>query len=233
MQPSDTGHRSWPAEHKIRALLLLAACLLIAGLLSSDKIFGLLERLLAAAEPTITAHPVAGALLFLLLSALSAMLAFFSSAVLVPLAVLSWGVSGTILLLWAGWILGGLAAYTLGRALGRPIIRSLASARWAIELGDRLSARAPFAIIFLLQLALPSEIPGYLFGLARVRLGVYLLALALAEVPFAIGTVLLGESIVERRVLLLVALGAGGVVLGLVAMRLLRAWLRGPPRKPA
>ena len=78
----------------------------------------------------------------------------------------------------------------------------------------------------LLQLALPSEIPGYLCGVLGVRLRTYALALAIAELPFALGTVLLGDGVVRRNGPLLVAVAAGAVVLMGAAGMLLRRRMR-------
>lgn len=203
-----------------RALGLVALCALLGLLLSSDALFGWVERLLDAARPLIGAHPYGGAALFVVLSALSAMLAFFSSAVLVPVAVVAWGPWGTVALLWAGWLLGGVVSYTIGRYLGLPVVRALVPGRALTAYRERFSARASFGLVLLLQLGLPSEVPGYLMGLTRVRIAVYLPALALAELPFAVGTVLLGESIVERRVALLLGLGAAAAAASLLLIRL-------------
>ncbi|WP_233613457.1 MULTISPECIES: hypothetical protein [Corallococcus] len=65
---------------------------------------------------------------FVLLSSLSAMLAFFSSALLLPVALQAWGKAVCALLLWLGWMLGGACAYGIARAWGRPVIRRLTSA---------------------------------------------------------------------------------------------------------
>ncbi|MFL5351829.1 hypothetical protein [Archangium sp.] len=59
-------------------VLLLLLLLLLGGLVllaSSDTFQGLLSWMLAEAGPVIEAHPLGGAALFVLLSALSAMLA--------------------------------------------------------------------------------------------------------------------------------------------------------------
>lgn len=175
--------------------------------------------LLSWAAGIIAAHPLAGALLFVLLSALSAMLAFVSSAVLVPSALLAWGSTPTLLLLWAGWILGGLAAYGLARSLGRPLAARLASAGTLERYEQRLSRHSSFGLVVLFQLALPSEIPGYVLGLARYPPGRYLAAVALAELPYALGTVYLGHELLEGNALLLLGLGAGGLALSLGAFR--------------
>lgn len=229
---SEPSHaRSLQARPRLRRALVLLALTAVAALaLSLDVVHAPLLRLLTAAEPVISAHPRLGAVVFVLLSALSAMLAFFSSAVLVPVAVLTWDRWVTIGLLWLGWMLGGVCAYGLGRFFGRPLVHTVGSERLIAFYQRRVSAGMSFPAVLLLQLALPSEIPGYLVGLMHVRFRTYLAALALAEVPYAIGTVLLGESIVQQRGGWLLVLGAAGVAVMLLAAWLLHRRL-GPPRR--
>ena len=201
--------------------MLLLVFAVLAALLSIDALYVLLLRLLAAAEPLIAAHPGWGGLIFVLVSALSAMLAFFTSAVLVPAAVVSWGKVVTVALLWLGWFIGGLCAYGIGRSLGRPLLGTRGWDTLSTFYRQRLSAHVGLPVVLLLQLALPSEIPGYLCGLLRVRLRIYLTALALAELPFAIGTVWVGESILQREGGWLIGLGVAAMVISGYALYLL------------
>ena len=78
----------------------------------------------------------------------------------------------------------------------------------------------------LVQLALPSEIPGYLFGLARFPLRRYLAALAIGELPFAVGTVYLGAGFLEKRIAVLLAVGAAGILFSMWAFHMLDRKLR-------
>lgn len=210
------GHRAWR-----RGAVLLLACVALALVGTSDDLHQALLEVLRAASKLIAERPVLGAVLFVLLSALSAMLAFVSSAVLVPVALYTWGEAACAALLWLGWILGGVTAYTLGRWLGRPVVRWLLPSQTLDRYEDRLSTETPFGLILLLQLALPSEVPGYLLGLVRYPFWRYLAALALAELPYAVGTVYLGESFLDRHLLVLLALGIGGAVFMFFAVRLL------------
>jgi uncharacterized membrane protein YdjX (TVP38/TMEM64 family) len=194
-------------------------------LLALDPVYEAMRALLAAVEPLMRSHPVPGAIVFLLLSAVAAVLAFFSSALLVPGAVLAWGAPLTILLLWAGWLLGGLAMFALGRRM-RPAEGLQA------RLPPRIAAHLPtdgralrFPLVLLWQLALPSEIPGYLCGLLGVPLRTYVAALALGELPYAVAATLLGESVVDRRPGLLLAIGA---LVALAAFVVVRALHRHP-----
>src|SRR5690606_3683233 len=110
-----------------RVLLTVALGALLALLLFAR---GAHERLLdiaATLDRLATAHPVWAVVLVIALSALSAMLAFVSTAVIAPFMAGTWGAPLAALLLWLGWLLGGVLAYAIGRTLGRPVVRRLAS----------------------------------------------------------------------------------------------------------
>ena len=213
------------ATRAIVSALLLVVLIVLA---SSAGGHGALMRLFEASDRLMAAHTVTGAVVFVLLAGLSAMMAFVSSAVLVPPAVHAWGPSVTAVLLWIGWMLGGVTAYTVARVLGRPVVERLASAKSLAQLETRLTERTPFGLVLLIQLVFPSEIPGYLLGLVRYPPARYLAALAIAELPYAVGTVLLGEGFIERRVGLLAGLGATAVIAALFLTRTLRRRLTHP-----
>ncbi|WP_239014498.1 TVP38/TMEM64 family protein [Archangium violaceum] len=200
-------------------LLLLGALVLLA---SSSAFQALLSRFLSATGPLVAEHPFWGAVLFVLLSALSAMLAFFSSAVLVPVAIHTWGELVCVLLLWLGWILGGACAYGLARFWGRPVVRRLVSSDLLARYEERISRHSTWGLVLLFQLAVPSELPGYVLGLARYGLRRYLAILALAELPYAVGTIYLGSSLLARRTLVLLGLGALGILFSAWALHTLR-----------
>ncbi len=202
---------------------MLTAILAIAlALLLLPAIHDRLLRAIAGAGELIRQRPAVGMLTFVLLAALSAMLAFVSSAVLIPVAVHVWGPVTCALLLWTGWFLGGIAAYAVGRYLGRPIVERLVRPA-VIARYERWARSGPTLVpILLLQLAVPSDVAGYVFGLVRCRFPMFLIALAVAEVPYALGAVYLGVSFLEGRILSLMLLGIGGVLLSWWALRYLR-----------
>lgn len=210
-----------------RAIILAALCGLLAVIASSDVLYSALVSVLSSTAKLIAERPLLGAGLFVLLSAISAMLAFVSSSVLVPVALYTWGKGLCAFLLWLGWTLGGMAAYGLGRYFGRPVVRALLPASLLATYEDRISRHTPFGIVLLFQLALPSEVPGYLLGLVRYRFGRYLVSLMLSEIPYAVGTVYLGSSFLDRRLVLLAGLGAAGILLTFLALRLLHSRLQG------
>jgi len=218
--------RSWA-----RAVVVVLICVSLAVLLSVDQVYESLQRALSAAEPLIAGHPYLGAVAFVLLAAISAVLAFFSSALLLPVAVFTWGSTVTFVLLWLGWLLGGIGTYALGRGLRRPLAKAQKSSSQLDFYLQRIPGEATFALVLLLYLALPSEIPGYVCGYLGVRMRTFFAALAVAELPYAVGAVLLAEGAVNRHVGWLVMLGLIGAALSLYALRVLHRRLDPePPR---
>jgi hypothetical protein len=98
--------------------------LLLAFFLYSPIFKNFVDEAADWAKNIMGAHPIIGALVFFLFSAVSAMLAFASSVVLVPPANLVWGKLVTFLLLWGGWMAGAIAAFGIGK-LVRPLVIQL------------------------------------------------------------------------------------------------------------
>lgn len=195
-------------------MLVIATVLLVAR-----PAHAWLLSLFTAAEGVIRERQAWGMVVFVLLAAVSAMVAFVTSSMLIPAAVYVWGPGLCLVLLWAGWFLGGLAAYAIGRYLGRPIVQRLVrpaalarQERWA-------RSRRSLVGLVLLQLAVPTDLAGYVFGLIRCPFLPFVAALAVAEVPYALGAVYLGVSFLERRLVPLLVLGAAGALLSVLALR--------------
>src|SRR5215213_8147617 len=138
-----------------------------------------------------------GMVIFVLLAAISAMVAFLSSAVLVPVAIQAWGPTVCFVLLWIGWFSGGLAGYAIGRFLGRPAVELLVRRESLERYQGWTRSGKSLVPMLMVQLAIPSDLASYLFGLVRCRFLVFAAALALAEVPYAFGAVYLGTSFLD------------------------------------
>jgi uncharacterized membrane protein YdjX (TVP38/TMEM64 family) len=203
-----------------RRFILLVLLVIALALLGSTAVFREgLSYLLVTVQSQVANHPVRGAILFVLYAALGAMLAFVSSSVLVPVAIYAWGEEMAFLLLWAGWLVGGMASYGIGRFLGRWMLRGLAPAGQIAAYERRIGAKAGFPLVFLFQLAMPSEIPGYVLGLLRYPFARYLLILALAELPYAIGVTYLGGALINGQMIRFALVALAGIVLLAYALR--------------
>src|SRR5688572_14856255 len=105
--PSSPEASRFPTA-KRRAFLIVLLVAGLAVLASSGRLHAALMTLLPNIEAIIRENAVLGASIFILFAALSAMMAFVSSAVIVPVGVYVWGKTITVLLLWTGWMLGGV-----------------------------------------------------------------------------------------------------------------------------
>lgn len=170
---------------------------------------------------TFARHPIAAFAVFVLLAGASAMLSFFSSAVLIPVALDAWGVATTFILLWIGWLAGGVGAYAIGRGVGGPLLGRLVPRGRIAHYEQRLSANTPFWVVLLLQVALPSEIPGYLLGALHYRFRRYLIVVSIGELPFAFGSVYIGQGFLHGDTLKLMLTALAGIgLIGLAALLL-------------
>jgi uncharacterized membrane protein YdjX (TVP38/TMEM64 family) len=179
-----------------------------------------LLNILEAAEGAMRPHQLLGMIVFVALAALSAMFAFLSSTLLVPAAIQLWGPITAAVLLWAGWLLGGLVTYGAGRFLGRPLTGLLVAPGTLNRYEEWIRARASLARALVVQLVMPSDAAGYLFGIVRFPFLRFSGGLVLAEIPYAVGAVYLGVGFLERRVMPFVAIGLLGALLALAFTRM-------------
>ena len=218
---TDTVESSRAPMQLRRLGILLLLMGMLVGIAALDPVHVVLDRVLPFAEQLIRDHEVLGLAVFALLSAISAIVFFFSSALLVPIALYTWGKPATILLLWGSWLVGAVVSYLIGRRPGRRLARWLVPERRLAGYERAVSARSNFGLVLLFQLAVPSEVPGYLLGAVRYPFGKYLAARAVAEAPFAVGSVLLGDTFVNRQYGLLAAVAGVGVLISGGALYLL------------
>ncbi len=206
-----------------RHLLLVGGLVVAVGLIAaSDSLHQRIEAVILWSEAAIADAPLRGMVLFVALSACSAMLAFFSSAVLAPIAIVAWGQAVTFGLLWLGWLLGGVVSYCIGRFLGRRVAAVLVGEERINGWQQRVSERSRFVHILAIQAVVPSEIPGYVLGILHYRFLKYFAALAITELPYAAAVVYMGESFLERDAVVFVVVGGAMLLLAAFAVQIVR-----------
>jgi len=216
--PESVSHHPLRPRRIAAAVVVIILALVVSH---SDALHRVLLEGLTLAEGGIRAHPRAGALLFLALAGLSAMLAFFSSAALVPIGVYVWGKSTTCLLLWVGWTLGGVAGYWMARTMGRRVVGWLAPPATIARYEQFAAKEARWPFVLLFQIALPSEIPSYVLGLVRYPFHLYLAAVTVGELPFAAMAVYLGQAFVAQQGMIFGGVLLAGLLLSALAWKTL------------
>ena len=212
-------------QHRRHLAQFLLLVVVATGVAATAPLHRAVLAGIAAAEPVIRQHALAGAIVFVVLSALSAIAFFFSTAVLTPVAVEAFGPVTTLCLLWLGWVLGGMAAFAIGRRFGARVVSWFIDPIRLRDYERRAKRLVSFRHVLLFQLAVPSEIPGYVLGLAGCRFRTFVIAMAIGELPFAAGAVYLGESFLERNYLLLLGIGmTGAAFTWMMFRRAARAW---------
>lgn len=203
----------------IGALALLGVLVLLTA---SGAAHAMATEAIVLLTSMLTRRPIAAIAFFVVLAGASAMLSFFSSTVLIPVALHAWGPAATFVLLWLGWLVGGVCAYAIGRGAFGPLLGWLVPRERIASYERWLSADTPVWIVLLLQLSLPSEVPGYLLGTLRYRFVRYLFVVCVGELPFALGSVYIGESFLRGDTTKLVLVALAGLGMIVLAASLLR-----------
>ncbi len=206
-----------------RHVLVLGILVLIVGLVAaSESLHDRTQEIIVWTEDLISRAPLLGMLVFVLLAMMSAMLAFFSSALLAPIAIYAWGEAACFGLLWLGWCLGGIVSFCIGRFLGRSAASMIIGEETIDSWQDYVHERTKFIHVLGLQAVIPSEIPGYLLGILHYPFLLYLLALGLTEIPYAIAVVYLGEAFLVGRSTVFLLAGAGLLALAAFLLHIYR-----------
>ncbi len=214
-----------PLHHR-RVTLLVAFIVIVIAVTTSDVLHGAFVDALAIAERLMRAYPRAGMAIFIALSGLSAMLSFFSSSALVPVGVYVWGPTATMVMLWVGGVTGGAAGYWMARTLGRRIVKRLVPEAPFRRYETFFRTRARWQTVLLFRIALQSELPSYVLGVLKYPFTTYLPMMVLAEIPFVVFAVYLGETLLERNGMVFAVALLLGVSLTVIAFRALQREMR-------
>jgi uncharacterized membrane protein YdjX (TVP38/TMEM64 family) len=208
--------------HYRRILVIGVVLAIVVAVARSDTLHHAVIDVLGVSRDLMAEYPRAGMALFLVLSAFSAMLTFFSSGALVPIGVYVWGPERTAILLLSGGVLGGVGGYWMARSLGRRIVKRMFAEAPLRRYEAFFTTQARWRTILLFRLALQSELPSYVLGLVKYPFARYLPMIVLGELPYVLVMVYLGESFLERNAPLFVGVLVAALALTLWAWRTLQ-----------
>lgn len=166
-------------------LLILAVVALFYSAVYIQEALGDLTKLLAQFNEK---NSALGRAIFYILAGLSIILGPFTSAPLVPSAVVIWGLPQTLFLLISGWLTGNIISYFIGRFLGSSLVVKIVGKQKLEDWSKTAKSDLGFWPLFLFRLATPSE-TGYFFGILHYSFPKYMLMTFIAELPFAFLTV--------------------------------------------
>lgn len=127
-----------------------------------------------------------------------------ATAVMAALGVVYGPVVGGLLAA-GGSFLSGALAYALCRLLGRPVARRILGADGLAD-GERLFARAGGWLVALSRwLPILPEVVACMAGLARMRPGIFVIALACGSLPLGFGFAAVGDAGAAHPVLAIAA----------------------------
>lgn len=126
-----------------------------------------------------------GYLTFVLITAISIVIAPIGSIFLIPIAVHVWGPFLTALLSIIGWTIGSVAAFVISRKYGKSIVGKFVSLEKLEKMEHAMPKSHLFLSVILLRMVLPVDVLSYAIGLfSTMRLKQFLLATIVGVAPF-------------------------------------------------
>ncbi len=190
--------------------LIIGVVLLIWFSVVAHQLF---SNVLVSAEEIIRSYPISGIFIFTIVAALSAMFTFFSSVILVPIAIFVWGEMTTFFLLILGWFVGGVFAYYIGKHLGRRATGYFVPMEKINYYEKWISKDVSVLFILFWKLILPSEVPSFLLGIIRYPFLKYIFVVLFSELPFAFWVVYASQAFLGEQRLLFLLILIGGFIL--------------------
>lgn len=171
-------------KKKIAIFIILATFAIVFAVLTLFQAdFSKIEN---AVISYIIESKIIGMFVFVFFAAFSAVLSPLSSIPAVPFAVFAWGEELTFILLLAGWIIGSVISYAVGKYGLYVLFKRVLSLKKVEMYQKKFSEHSEFILVVLFRLALPSEITGLVLGSLRYNFLKYLAATIISEIPFAI-----------------------------------------------
>ena len=130
-------------------------------------------------------NPFLGAILYIFLNILDAVLAPGATLPLIPVAAHAWGPVLAAIVTTIGWTVGSLIAFLIARRWGYPIVKKLTSMERLRQMKKYIPEDLFWSIV-VLRLFMPMDIMSYVLGLfSDISWSRYVLATALGVAPMA------------------------------------------------
>lgn len=157
---------------------------------------------------------IVGMILFVVILALSVIIAPISSVPLFPLASGLWGVFIAGALGTIGWTIGAVVAFFLARKYGVSLVKRFVPMKNIYHFQDKVPEKNVFWTVVLIRVVSPIDI-SYLMGLfSKMRLSHFALATFIGLIPFTFMTAYIGTaSSFYQLIFMIIALSAFALVI--------------------
>jgi uncharacterized membrane protein YdjX (TVP38/TMEM64 family) len=138
-------------------------------------------------------------LIFIGLSAAMTMISSFIRVLPIPIALILWGNTPTMLYLLLGWLVGDALSYLLGYSAGNPIVKKFVSLDRLDYYREKIPPSAEFKLILFFVVAMPAEIANYVLGSIRYDFAKYFIATIFSEVVYVLLSVGTGQTLIRQN----------------------------------
>lgn len=178
-----------------RFILLLVVAVVVGVLFGySSMLQGEFYQIVEFFKELVARDERTAMMVFVLLSALTALISPLTNIPLVPFAVALWGSELTVVLILLGWLLGDIVAYIIGRYLGYATISYIFSREHIDGWSGVVKKHTNFTRALFARFVFPAEL-GYAFGIIKYNFSHYLAITFLAELPFALVSAYASEAV--------------------------------------
>ncbi len=137
-------------------------------------------------EAALHGHGMWGPVLYVLLSALSVILAPLNTLFLLPIAGMLWGPCVAAILSILGWTLGSVGAYAIAQRYGKPLVGRFVDLTKVERMTQAIPSQHIFWWVVAMRMVVSVDVLSYVLGLTLpMRYGTYMLATLIGVTPFA------------------------------------------------
>lgn len=147
--------------------LILSTALLIAFFVAAEFLARHYSEVIAA---SVAGHEISSAILFVLMAALAVIIPVWSNLFLIPFGVVILGSFMTALLCIAGWWVGSVISFAIGRSYKELLLKKYPSLSTHTLIDSIISKKYPFLSLVFLRVTLPVDVLSYALGLFSKRI---------------------------------------------------------------
>lgn len=180
--------------------------ILVIAFFYSVTFWSAYKEFISKLQSLMTENHFLGIVAFIAIESISVMIAMFSSVPFGIAAISIWGKLNTFTYSMIGGMIGASIGYFIGAHALYLLIKKIIPAKEIEYYRKTIATKSSFWLILLFRLAVPVEISNYALGIIKYPFGKYLLATAIAYLPFYIITIFASQAFINQTIWMLISL---------------------------